>query len=360
MQSPQPPESPLDEGPPVETVESALNAGQADHRELGESLLAQAVQAWQTGELLDSCRAAVAAANTLRHTPDSPALPHALRQAALALSEFGMSAEALPMAEAAVRHLERERQHEALSACLSCLGHVHARLGNLEQAELLHMRALSLARESIDSTDRMRAYTNLIVSMTAAHEQAMERDDDESRVVARFALLRAQRHLGGARSLALDTRLSSVMQGVLKLAVAHLLVLLHRLDEAEALLQQLLSLWSRSEQTRYWRWSALESMAELLNRRARHGEAWSLLNSLLMEPDLQSNVQLRGTLLRQALRCLHAHGGPDAAARIATLESEREAWEAQRAQRAAQAAELLAPEMAQLTPWLQSTLGAGR
>lgn len=350
MQFP-PPDSPLDERPP---------AAPADPTVLGETLLAQAVQAWQTGELLDSCRAAVAAANTLRHAPASSALPHALRQAALALSEFGMSAEALPMAAAAVRHLERERQHEALSACLSCLGHVHARLGNLEQAELLHMRALSLARESIDNTDRMRAYTNLIVSMTAAHEQAMERDDDESRVVARLALLRAQRHLGGARSLALDSRLSSVMQGVLKLAVAHLLVLLHRLDEAEALLQQLLTLWSRSEQTRYWRWSALESMAELLNRRARHGEAWTLLNTLLMEPDLQSNVQLRGTLLRQALRCLRARGGPDAAAQLAALESEREAWEKQRDLRAAEARELLAPDMAQLTPWLQAMLDGGR
>lgn len=357
MQFSQQSESSLEERPPVDIAAPAAPADRLAH---GEALLAQALQAWQTGELLVSCRTAIAAANALRLTPASPALPHALRQAALALSEFGMSAEALPMAQAAVRHLERERQHDALSACLSCLGHVHARLGNLEQAELLHMRALSLARESIDNADRMRAYTNLIVSMTAAHEQAMERDDDESRVVARLALLRAQRHLGGARSLALDTRLSSVMQGVLKLAVAHLLVLLHRLDEAEALLQQLLTLWSRSEQTRYWRWSALESMAELLNRRARHGEAWTLLNTLLLEPDLQSNVQLRGTLLRQALRCLRAHGGPDAASRLAALETEREAWEAQRDLRAVQARELLAPEMAQLTPWLQGMLDNSR
>lgn len=320
----------------------------------GETLLAQSVQSWQTGDLLGSCRQALSAAVALSNGPASASLPQALRQAALALCEFGLAAEAQPLARAAVLYLERERLHAPLSACLSCLGHVHARMGQLDQAELLHMRALSLARESIDSTDRMRAYTNLIVSMTAAHEQALERDDEEGRVMARLALRRAERQLGGARSLAQDGRLQGVYQGVLKLAVAHLLVLLHRLDEAETMLNQLLSRWSQDEQTRYWRWSALESMAELLNRRGRPGEAWQLLGELLAVPELQSNVQLHGALLRQALRCLRASDGPEAASRIETLEAQRRRWAAQSAAAAAQAREMLAQELRLIEPWLQT------
>lgn len=322
----------------------------------GDRLLARAIQSWQTGDLLGSCRQALAAAAALSSGPASTALPHALRQAALALCEFGLAAEAMPLAKASVRYLEREQFHEPLSACLSCLGHVHARMGNLDQAELLHMRALSLARESIDSADRMRAYTNLLVSMTAAHEQALERGDDEGQVMARLALRRAERHLGGARSLAQDGRLHAVFQGVLKLAVAHLLVLLHRLDEADTLLNQLLAQWSVDEKTRYWRWSAQESMAELLNRRGRHAQAWQLLAGLLSEPDLQSNVQLHGSVLRQALRSLRALDSPQAQASISILEVERGQWEQRCAQASTQAREALAQELRQLEPWLHAVL----
>lgn len=322
----------------------------------GEALLAQAIQSWQTGELMLSCRQALAAAVALSGGPASAALPHALRQAALALCEFGLAAEALPLARASVRYLEHEQLHEPLSACLSCLGHVHARLGELDQAELLHMRALSLARESIDSADRMRAYTNLLVSMAAAHEQALDRGDEEGRIMARLALRRAERQLGGARSLAQDGRLHAVYQGVLKLAVAHLLVLLHRLDEGENLLNQLLSQWSVDDRTRYWRWSAEETMAELLNRRGRHAEAWQLLSRLLAEPDLQINVQLHGSVLRQALRSLKAQDSPQAAAQIRVLEDERKQWEQRCAQAATQAREALAQELQQLAPWLQAVL----
>ncbi|MBB2484150.1 hypothetical protein H5407_02810 [Mitsuaria sp. WAJ17] len=322
----------------------------------GEALLAQAIQSWQTGDLLGSCRQALAAAVALSGGPTSTALPHALRQAALALCEFGLAAEALPLARASVHYLEREQLHEPLSACLSCLGHVHARLGELDQAELLHMRALSLARESIDSADRMRAYTNLLVSMAAAHEQALDRGDEEGRVMARLALRRAERQLGGARSLAQDGRLHAVFQGVLKLAVAHLLVLLHRLDEAEVLLNQLLAQWSVDDRTRYWRWSAEETLADLLNRRGRHAEAWHLLALLLAEPDLQINVQLHGSVLRQALRSLRAMDGPQTQARIRELEMQRQQWEQRCAQAATQAREALAQELLQLDPWLRSVL----
>ncbi len=335
---------------PLDITASATTAG--------EALLAQAIQSWQTGDLLASCRQALSAAVALSSGPPSPQLPHALRQAALALCEFGLAAEAQPLARAAVHYLEREHLHEPLSACLSCLGHVHARLGQLDQAELLHMRALSLARESIDSADRMRAYTNLIVSMSAAHEQALERNDEEGRVMARLALRRAERQLGGARSLAQDGRLQGGFQGVLKLAVAHLLVLLHRLDEAEVMLNQLLSLWSQDEKTRYWRWSALESMAELLNRRGRPGEAWQLLQTLLTVPELQSNVQLHGALLRQAMRCLRAVDSPEAALRLQALEAQREQWELQNAQAAAEARETLAQELRLIQPWMQTLLSA--
>ncbi len=325
---------------------------------LGEAQLAQAIQAWQTGDLLSSCRLALTAAAALSGGPRSAALPHALRQAALALCEFGLAADALPLARAAVCYLERQNLHEPLSACLSCLGHVQARLGNLDQAELLHMRALSLARESVDSADRMRAYTNLLVSMTAAHEQALDRGDEEGRVMARLALRRAERQLGGAKSLAQDGRLHEAFQDVLKLAVAHLLVLLHRLDEGETLLNQLLAQWSRDEKTRYWRWSAQESMADLLNRRGRHGEAWRLLAELLAEPDLQSNVQLHGSVLRQALRCLRGMGGAGSQERLASLEAERHLWEQRCAQASVQAREALAQELQQLQPWLQTLLSA--
>ncbi len=326
----------------------------------GEALLAQAIQAWQTGELLNSCRLALAAAAALAGGPRSAALPHALRQAALALCEFGLAADALPLARAAVRYLELEALHEPLSACLSCLGHVQARLGNLDQAELLHMRALSLARESVDSADRMRAYTNLLVSMTAAHEQALERGDEEGRVMARLALRRAERQLGGAKSLAQDVRLHEAFQDVLKLAVAHLLVLLHRLDEGEVLLNQLLAQWSRDEKTRYWRWSAQESMADLLNRRGRHGEAWRLLAELLAEPDLQTNVQLHGSVLRQALRSLRGMDGPGAQERLAILQTERQLWEQRCAQASVQARDALAQELQQLQPWLTALLSAAQ
>lgn len=352
MQSPQYPQHP--DAAPAEVPRPAADASEAPAT--GVALLERAIQSWQTGDLLGSCRQALAAAAALSGGPASTALPHALRQAALALCEFGLAAEALPLARASVRYLEREQLHEPLSACLSCLGHVHARLGELDQAELLHMRALSLARESIDSGDRMRAYTNLLVSMAAAHEQALDRGDEEGRVMARLALRRAERQLGGARSLAQDGRLHAIFQGVLKLAVAHLLVLLHRLDEAEILLNQLLAQWSVDDRTRYWRWSAEETLADLLNRRGRPGEAWQLLARLLAEPDLQANVQLHGSVLRQALRSLRAMDGPNAQDRIRELEAERQRWEQRCAQAATQAREALAQELLQLDPWLHVVL----
>ena len=89
-----------------------------------------------------------------------------------------------------------------------------------------------------------------------------------------------------------------------------------------------------------------------------YGEAWQLLQTLLTVPKLQSNVQLHGALLRQAMRCLRAVDSPEAALRLQALEAQREQWELQNAQAAAEARETLAQELRLIQPWMQTLLSA--
>ena len=85
-----------------------------------------------------------------------------------------------------------------------------------------------------------------------------------------------------------------------------------------------------------------------------------MLAGLLAEADLQSNVQLHGSVLRQAL--LSLHGMADAGAlegvkaRIAALEFERRHWEQRCAQASTQVRAVLAQELQQLEPWLRTLL----
>ncbi|HEX2010403.1 MAG TPA: tetratricopeptide repeat protein [Roseateles sp.] len=287
-------------------AEAALNAGLNGPAQ-GEMLLLLAQSHWWLGHLHRVHRPALRAAVL----PGTPGLRiTALGLAALALSELGLADEALPLALQGLELARQPAQHEHLSGALSRTAHVHARLGDLESSELLHMQALSMAREASEPATLLQAYCNLLLSCSLAHEELQEQDQTDA---ARAALERGLRHLSHARSLLLDARLDGEHRAALELALGRLLLLAERLDEAEPLLQRSIAASERLSSSYYLR-SARQALAELYRRRGRPAEALVLLEGGLLDPERQPGLDLQIAALRSAQACQQALSRAEAAA----------------------------------------------
>ncbi|QPF74536.1 tetratricopeptide repeat protein [Roseateles sp. DAIF2] len=277
-------------------AEAALAAGLTGMAQ-GEALLLLALSHWWLGHLGRVHRPALRAAVL-------PAQPHvrirALNLAALALGELGLAHEALPLAQQALELARQPGQHEQLSGALSCTAHVHARLGDLENAELLHMQALSMARESAQPAQLQQAYCNLLLSFALAQDELLEQQRPQA---AAAAPQRGLHYVSHARSLLRDPRLDDERRAALELAIGHLLMLLGRLDEAEPLLRAAIANSERLGSD-YTLRSACHSLAELLRRRGEPAAALALLRAQPEPPSLGLRLARRRCLLA----CLIALG----------------------------------------------------
>lgn len=290
-------------------VQRALR-GELSDAERAEALLLVGRCHWHRGELLGVHPAALQAAALAQQAERSDLQVQALNLASLSLSELGLADEALPLTANALLLAQVPDLHQLLPSTLSYAAHVHARLGDVDNAEVLHMRALSLARESGQVLLLQQAYCNLFVSFNLAHEEIMAQSGAEA---ASAALAHAQRYIGHSLSLLQDERLDETRQATLMLGAGHLLMLYGQLDEAEPLLQRCIAISSRLG-ARYYLLSAQQSLGELMLRRGRPAEGLALLEESLNPAPGQGGFSLQLAALRTAVACQLALGRLAAAA----------------------------------------------
>lgn len=274
----------------------------------GELQLQLAMSHWWQGRLSQVHPAALRAA----------ALPlpigqriRALGLAALGLSELGLVNEALMPALRALVLAREPDQHPHLPSALSCAAHAYALAGQPELSEPLHMEALSMARESAHSSELQQAYGNLLVSFSHAHAELLEQAQPEA---AQAVLQRGLHHLSQARGLLLDGRIPQERQVGMRLAIARLLTLAGRADEAEPQLQQVIT-DSSALSNHFYLHAGHQVLAELLHRRGRHHEALTWLQPELDRQTTHGVQSLRIAALRSALACQQALALPGEAAR---------------------------------------------
>lgn len=277
-----------------------------------EALLLVAQSQWRQGDLMRVYRPALQAAALARGQALLPQAIRGLTLAAFALGELSLADEAMPLAQQALELARQPAQHAALPGALSCAAHVCARLCDLEQAEHLHMQALSLARETGEIQSLHQAYGNLIASFIVAHKELLAAGQHGA---AQAALARARRDASHARSLLDDPRLDEYRRFGLMLNLGHLLVLADRLDEAEPLLRAGIAL-AHKQAAGYYLLSGEVSLAELLIRRGRPAEALPLLRGALHPVPGQGGFSLQLSALRSALACQRALGREDEAAAL--------------------------------------------
>lgn len=302
-----------------------------------EALLLQAAACWRQGDLPGVTRPALQAATL---AGDLAGLRRqcirALGFAAFALSELGLADSALPHALRGLALAQDDpAQHQALPGALSCAAHVHARLGQFDEAEMLHMQALSLARESGLPEALHQAYANLFSAVVSAHGELASAAEQAQAVRAAQAC--AQRHASHVLGFLDDKRLGAYRCMVLMLNLGDLLSLAGRLDDAEPLLRRCLML-AEEQGTRYYQMSAEAALADLLLRRDRPSEAYSLLRRLLDPEGAERGSSLHLLALRTALAC-QRRLGDRAAAEL--LQTELAAFERARAQVRARALAML-------------------
>lgn len=271
---------------------------------LAETLLIEARCHWHRGHLLRVHPPALQAAELARQSGDTRLRVQALHVATLALSELGLADEALPLAQTALQLAQAAELHLLLPPSISYVAHVHARLGDIQNAELMHMQALSLARESAELILLHQAYCNLFVSFHLAHE---EQRAEHGAAAAASSLRHARRYTGHALSLLNDERLDLHRRATLMLGLGHVLLLCGQLEEAEQLLQGCARI-SEELGSLYYLMSARQSLAELRRQQDRAAEALELLQDALSPPPGLGAFSLQLEALRTAQACHEALG----------------------------------------------------
>lgn len=270
---------------------------------------------WREGDLLRVQRAALQAAALAMTQGLTPLQIRSLGLASIALSELNLADEALSIALRALELARQPEQHEQLPGALSCAAHVYARLCDLENAELMHMQALSLAREVGEVSALYQAYCNLLASFIVAHKELSAGGHGDA---ATAVLARAQRYTSHTRSLLTDTRMDEYRRLPLLLNLGHVLLLMGRLDEAEPLLLQAQQL-AVQQAANYYRLSACQTLAELRLLSGEPAQALALLHEVLTPAPGLGVFSLQLSALRTALACHLALGQDE---QVGTLSAE--------------------------------------
>ncbi|WP_349744095.1 hypothetical protein [Roseateles cavernae] len=276
-----------------------------------QALLMQARAHWQMGALWQVYLPALEVGRLGRLCGNARTEVDGLSLAAFALAELGLADEARPISLEALAAAGDSA--ELLPRTLSCAAHVHARLGDVSHAELMHMRAISLARESHDSNLLALAFINLLLSLSLAYEELLHGPGEAA---AQIALVHAPRFLAQASGLLADERLPLTARASLQLAAAHLALLCGRLDQAEPWLTAAHRQYSE-QGTGYNRLAAEQSLAELALRRGRPAEGLAWLDGLLAPAPGHGSFNMRLPALRTALACHRALGQAEAERAVA-------------------------------------------
>ncbi|MDT9001781.1 hypothetical protein RQP53_21065 [Paucibacter sp. APW11] len=264
-----------------------------------EAARLQALAGWALGRHALAYACAMRARARLNAGDDVDGVVAMLTLAALAACTVGLPDDALPLAvEATELAAATPALFKALPSALGTLAHVHAALGQVEQAELLHLQALSRAREAGDGQTLVRAYANALLAGALAHDSLQ----DQGHEAQAQALAQRQLKLVFQARPHLDEPFMSERQKiVLRLNSAICLMQAGRLDEADGLLSQSMQMLGRVEND-----SLADSLhhacAELSLRRDHLAEAQALLAPLLSTGGLDASPFLQEPVLHTALR----------------------------------------------------------
>ncbi len=233
--------------------------------------------------------------------------------ASLCLSGAGLMDEALAVAREAVELATRPPQlHPVLPRALGALAHVYAQLGQYDEAEMLHMQALSRARESQEPHAMTRAYTNALLAGALAIDELRRRGEDlqadamgqrQLRLAfqARSLMEAPEMHLRQRASLLLNIGIGMMHGG--------------RLAEAQAMFEQGQALIHEQELPHAWA-SLQHAQGECALLSGELDRARALLEPLLLPAALQAYPFMRAPLLRNALRLYEACGDAPRAAQF--------------------------------------------
>lgn len=244
--------------------------------------------------------------------------------AAHCLSAAGLFDEALALAREGVDLATAPPQcHAQLPQALGTLAHVCAQLGRYQEAEMLHLQALSRARESREAHSLTRAYSNALLAGALAVDELRRRGNHEE---ANAFALRQLRLASQARPHLTAPEMSDRQRVAFRLNVA--LAQMHggRPDQAMALIDEAEGLLTPD--------GPPHAQASL---RLVRGECALLLDDLALarsclEPLMDGPAQqdfpfIRAPLLRNArqlfVRLGDAGRAADLASRLSGLEEEQ-------------------------------------
>ncbi len=245
--------------------------------------------------------------------------------AAFALAELGCADAALPLALEALQATEdlAGGMYVLRPVALSCAAHVRACLAHAQEAEALHMEALSLARENGSPEGLHMALTNLALSLSLTHRAASRRSDE---VLGRVVTAYAQKHIPQLRRLARDERLDRWRRVSLLHDLAELLAFCGVIDEAEALYRESMQA-ADGGLSGYYVLNAKSDLAEVLATQGRHQEAYELLAPAVAAAETGQGGYRRWLMALEALLgCCRALGlqtqADELQARILATEAE--------------------------------------
>ncbi len=234
--------------------------------------------------------------------------------AVLCLSGAGLLEEALEMAREAVELAARPPQlHAMLPRALGSLAHVCAHLGQYDEAEMLHMQALSRARESREPHAMTRAYTNALLAGALAVDELRRRGEH----LHADAMAQRQLRLAfQARSQLHAPEMNPRQRSTLHLNIGIAMMHGGRLDLAGPMFEAGLALIRQDELPHAWA-SLQHAQGECALLAGDLERARILLEPLLQPAALAAYPFMRAPLLRNALRLFEAEGDMPRAAQMA-------------------------------------------
>ena len=268
---------------------------------------------WAMGQFVPTFVCAMRAAALSEQTGQFDAQVRVLGLGAMAACSAGLPDEGLPLALQATQCARDRDLFKPLALGLMTLANVHANLGDFDEAERLHMQALSRARESGEDELLVRSFSLALLSGILCLEEAPVESFGEvtsARVMRLLTLAyQARRYLG-------ETQLPSMHRSTLHLNIGHVLMLGGKYDEAGILFRQATALVPDQGASQL-RWSIEHSVCELERRCGRLERAWLLLQTLLERMPKHESLFTHEHILRTALPLARALNFDEEAARFA-------------------------------------------
>ncbi|MDM4765794.1 hypothetical protein [Pelomonas sp. SE-A7] len=274
----------------------ALSQAARDPRLAARATHLRAEVVWRAGDFASAFATALEAGRRHEELQAWPDSIRCLELAALAACEAGLPDEGLPPAVQAVELADRHDLFESMAAALASLAHVQAYLGEYDEAERLHLQALSRAREAADRQILVRSYANALMAGAFAHQSMLDSGQFDRAMAAAQRLLQLANH---ARRYLDESFMSPRQRAVLRLNMAHGLMCGGRLDEAAQLLKQADQLMLTLDIPAL-RIAVTHALAEVELRLDRLDEADARMPWLLQQTGGSSSAPVREQVLKTA------------------------------------------------------------